>query len=283
MGRRGTGTVVLTLAALLAFAANSLLCRWALRSGAVIDPASFTAIRLASGALVLTLIAGSKGEIVVRAGSWRSAAALFVYAIAFSFAYVSLNTATGALILFGAVQLTMFGVGLRSGERVGLWRTAGIALAVSGLVILLLPDATMPSPLGAALMASAGISWGAYSLRGRGVTNPTTVTAGNFQRALLPALVTSAIFMMTMRVTTRGALLAAISGAVTSGLGYVVWYRALRGHSATSAAVVQLAVPVLAAIAGALLLGETLTLRFIVAALLTLGGIAIASARRDKA
>lgn len=270
--------LLLTLAALLAFAANSLFCRWALRSGVLIDPAAFTAVRIGSGALVLTLLARPKRSL--RAGSWLSAAALFAYAIAFSFAYVRLSTATGALLLFGAVQLTMFGVGLRSGERVDSRQGLGIAIAVSGLIVLLLPDATMPSPLGATLMTSAGIAWGVYSLRGRGVADPASVTAGNFLRASLPALAACAVFAPSMRITPEGALLAVVSGALTSGLGYVVWYRALRAHSATSAAVAQLAVPVFASAGGAVILGEALSLRLLLSGLLTLGGIALTIRRR---
>lgn len=270
-------TLVLTSLALLAFAANSLLCRWALRSGDLIDPTAFTLLRIGSGALALTLLARPRGGMRVRAGSWPSALALFVYAIAFSFAYLRLSTATGALILFGAVQLTMFGMALRAGERVSRWQVVGMGLAVCGLVVLLAPDATMPSPFAAALMASAGIAWGIYSLRGRGVADPTAATAGNFQRALVPALAFGALFVTSMRATPHGVLLATLSGAVTSGLGYVIWYRALRGHSATSAAVSQLAVPVLAAMAGTVILGESLAFRVVIAAVLTLGGIALAT------
>ncbi len=269
-------TAALTALALTAFAANSLLCRMALRADDLIDPVSFTTVRLASGALVLLLLARQP----VRAmfgqwGSWGSALALFAYATGFSLAYVSLNTASGALILFGAVQVTMIVASVRSGERPRPAQWAGLVMAVSGLLYLLLPGAAAPSLGGGLLMTSAGVAWGIYTLRGRGVPNPLAVTASSFLRAVVPTLLVAGLLWSSMHVSARGLALAGLSGAVTSGLGYVVWYQALRGHSATTAAVVQLAVPLLAAAGGVVLLGEAPSVRLAVAGVLTLGGIAL--------
>jgi drug/metabolite transporter (DMT)-like permease len=262
--------VVLTSIAMLAFAGNSLLCRLALQHTGI-DPASFTLIRVASGALVLWLIVRLRGRGL--GGSWASALALFAYAIAFSFAYVSLSAATGALLLFGAVQGTMIGRGLWLGERFGARQTAGLALAVAGLVALLLPGITAPSLAGSALMVSAGIAWGVYSLRGRGAGDPTAVTAGNFVRAVPFALLTSLLFMRSAHIDAAGAVWAIASGALASGLGYAVWYTALKGLSSTRAATVQLSVPAIAAAGGVLLLGEPLTLRLVLASVAILGGV----------
>ena len=271
--------VALTVMALAAFAANSLLCRRAL-GARLIDPAAFTAVRLVSGALVLAALSGLFGA---RAGahpgvggSWRSAAALFVYALAFSWAYVTLDTGTGALVLFGTVQATMIGVGMLGGERPRAGEWLGLATATAGLVYLVSPGLTAPRPLGAACMALAGAAWGAYSLRGRVVADPVRETAGNFVRTVPLAAVAFAFPWGSSGASGEGVLLAAISGAVTSGLGYVIWYRALRELSATTAAIVQLLVPVLAAVGGVLLLAERPTLRLPLAGLLILGGVATA-------
>lgn len=257
--------------ALVGFAANSLLCRAALGAH-LIDAASFTAIRIAAGALVLMLLA--KGE---RAGNWRSAAALFAYAAAFSFAYLRLVTATGALILFATVQATMISVGVARGERPRWLEWLGFAVAIAGLVVLVLPGLQSPDPLGAALMALAGASWGIYSLRGRGATKPLAVTADNFLRAVpMAALLLLAIPFTGGHVEPRGALLAAGSGAIASGVGYTLWYAALPKLTATRAAIVQLSVPVLAAGAGTLVLHEVVTARLAIATALIVGGIALA-------
>jgi drug/metabolite transporter (DMT)-like permease len=282
---RSTPVLVLTALALTAFAANSLLCRMALSVDGVIDPLSFTTIRLLAGTVVLLPLAKrSAGTAVAQVGSWVSALALFGYAIAFSLAYVSLNTASGALILFGGVQITMLLAGILSGERPGWAQWCGLAVAASGLLYFLVPGATAPSLDGGLLMSVAGVAWGVYTQRGRGAAKPLAVTASNFARGVVPALVVSGLFWERANVTGRGVALAALSGAVTSGLGYVIWYRALRSHTATSAAVVQLVVPLLAAGGGVLVLGETPTLRLAVASALTLGGIAITLvAQRPKA
>ncbi|HKQ98508.1 MAG TPA: DMT family transporter [Candidatus Polarisedimenticolia bacterium] len=266
--------------ALVAFATNSWLCRYALRDGAI-DAASFTALRLLSGALLLVPLArtlepatGSRRTLVRPA-----AAALFGYAIAFSLAYLSLDTGVGALIAFGAVQTTMIGVGLATGERPGARQWVGLLLATGGLVYLVAPGVSAPAPVGAALMAVAGISWGVYSLLGRGESRPIAATAANFAGASVAGILCPAVATLLgapLHVTPRGALLAVASGALTSGLGYVAWYAALRSLSATTAAIVQLATPVLVAIGGVLFLGEHPGTRLAPASLLILGGIALA-------
>ena len=272
-------TAVLTLLALAAFAGNSLLARAALRD-TQIDAASFTAIRLASGAAVLWLIVRWRGG-DVRAGSWRSALALFAYAAAFSFAYLSLTAATGALLLFGAVQVTMIGVGLARGERLRPLQWTGFALAFGGLVGLLLPGLTAPPLAGALLMIAAGIAWGAYSLRGRSApADATATTAGNFLRAAPMALALALAALPWARIDAPGTAYALASGALTSGLGYAVWYTALKGLRATTAATVQLSVPVLTALAGVLLLAEPLGTRLLLASAAVLGGIALVIAAR---
>lgn len=268
-------TCALTALAMTAFAANSLLCRFALRE-TDIDPASFTVIRLLAGAAILVLIVRVRGGADVRAaGDWFSAAALFVYALAFSYAYVTLSAGTGALLLFGAVQATMILTGLWHGDRLGAVQTAGLALALGGLVALLLPGATAPAWGGASLMLLAGAAWGVYSLRGRGQHDPIATTAGNFLRAAPLVLLAGVLALPWARFNGEGTLYAMVSGALASGLGYAVWYAALRGLAATSAATVQLSVPVLTAVAGALWLAEPITLRLVLASAATLGGIAL--------
>jgi drug/metabolite transporter (DMT)-like permease len=273
-------TALLTALAMVAFAANSILCRLALQ-GPAIDAASFGSVRLVSGAVALAVIVHLlRGEAKPTQPDWWAAAMLFLYVACFSFAYLYLSAGTGALILFGAVQLTMFLVGLHRGERFRPLAWAGFAMAIAGLAFLLAPGVTAPSPLGAALMAVAGVAWGVYSLRGRGVASPLQATAANFARAVPFALAVSIVFASDFRVSPHGVLLAVASGALTSGIGYVVWYAALRGLAAMSAATVQLSVPVLAAIGGATLLAEEITLRLVVAALATLGGIALVLAQK---
>ncbi|MFN2508505.1 MAG: DMT family transporter [Chthoniobacterales bacterium] len=265
---------ILTLLAMGAFAGNSLLCRAALR-GMAIDAASFTGVRIVSGAVVLWLILRARGHTIKEAGSWWSALALFVYAAAFSFAYLSLSAGTGALLLFAAVQATMILWGLRKRERMHARQVVGLGLAFAGLVLLLLPGLSAPPLGGALLMLSAGVAWGAYSLRGKAAGDPTNATAGNFIRAVPMAIVLSAACIVWAHVGQAGLVYAIISGAITSGLGYVIWYAALPGLKSVSAASVQLSVPVLTAVAGILFLGESLTLRFVVAAVAVLGGIAL--------
>lgn len=275
-------TAALTTLALLAFAGNSILCRMALGSQAI-PPAGFTAVRLGAGAAALWLLVALRtGGVPKHAGQWTSAAALFAYAAAFSFAYVSLGTGTGALILFGAVQLTMILAGLRAGERPVAAEWIGLGLAVSGLVVLVFPGLTAPAPAGAALMAAAGIAWGVYSLRGRGSAEALRNTAGNFLLTVPMAALLLAVAGGTGGWTVRGALLAATSGALASGVGYAIWYTALPSLTATRAALVQLLVPVIAAAGGVALLGEAVPLRLPVAAALVLGGVALAVTSRSR-
>ncbi|HSC46657.1 MAG TPA: DMT family transporter [Gammaproteobacteria bacterium] len=269
----------LTAFAMTAFAANSLLCRLALKDGHA-DPASFTSLRLVSGALVLWLLVGSGGRRRVRGGDWASALALFAYAAAFSYAYISLPAGTGALLLFGAVQATMLLAGLRAGERLSATQGVGLALALFGLVFMLLPGLAAPPLLGAALMLAAGIAWGVYSLRGRKGADPAATTTGNFLRAAPFALAVSVLLLPRLHVDLTGTGYALASGALASGLGYVVWYAALKGLSATRAAVVQLSAPVIAAFGGVLLLGESVTPRLLVASVAILGGVALAVTKR---
>jgi len=269
-------TLLLTVLALTAFAGNSLLCRLALKGNAM-DPASFTAIRLMSGGLVLWAVARSRPGAPPGRGNWVSACALFAYAACFSFAYVSLPTGTGALLLFGAVQALMIGYGLWSGERLRPLQFAGLALAFAGLAGLLLPGVSAPPLAGAALMLLAGMSWGVYSLRGKGAGDPTRVSAGNFLRAA-PLAVALGLFMLLLggsSLDAAGFWLALASGALTSGIGYAVWYTVVPALKATTAASVQLSVPVLAALGGIAFLGEPLTLRLVLASSAILGGIAL--------
>jgi drug/metabolite transporter (DMT)-like permease len=267
-------TIVLTSLAMIAFAGNSLLCRLALRH-TQIDAASFTLVRLVSGAVVLGLVVGLRGGRRPSAGDWPSALALFVYAAGFSFAYVSLPTATGALLLFGAVQITMIGRGLWAGERLRAVQGAGCLLAFGGLVGLLLPGLSAPPLGGAVLMLGAGCAWGVYSLRGKGALDPVAVTAGNFLRAVPMALVVGAFLFKDLSLDRTGVAYAVASGALASGIGYAIWYSALPALKATTAATVQLSVPLIAAIGGIVFLAEPVTLRLALASVAVLGGIAL--------
>lgn len=269
-----TRTLILTTLAMICFAGNSLLCRLALRDTAI-DAASFTAVRLASGALALWAIIGLRDGARSVRGSWASALALFAYAATFSYAYTALTAGTGALILFGAVQASMIGYGLVRGERLGAVQLAGLVLALGGLAGLLLPGLSAPPLSGAALMLVAGVAWGVYSLHGRRAGDATQVTAGNFIRAVPFALALGIAMLPWARIDMAGVAYAVASGALTSGVGYAIWYSALRGMTATSAATVQLSVPVIAAAGGILLLHEALTLRLALASIAILGGIAI--------
>jgi len=274
-------TVILTAAAMIAFAANSLLCRMALGQE-LIDAASFTSIRITSGAVTLGLIVLLRGNWKIPTANWASVAALFCYMVCFSFAYLSLSAGTGALLLFGAVQLTMFVTALRHGERFSFLSWAGLCAAFSGLVYLVAPGVTAPDPLGAALMAVAGIAWGAYSLIGRSATQPLAATLSNFLFSVPLTVALSAVFIANAEVSAAGVLLASASGALASGLGYAIWYAALPGLTAGRAATVQLSVPVIAAIGGIVLLSEQPGLRLIIASGLTIGGIWIVLAQRSR-
>ncbi len=289
---KSTRRFILTSLAMIAFASNSLLCRLALKH-TTIDAATFTFIRILSGAVALWLILEIRTRLRTdkmaslltdgSSGNWPSALALFVYAAAFSFAYVDLSVGTGALLLFGAVQATMILWGFRKGERLDAIQVVGFIAAVIGLVILVFPGLSAPPLIGSILMLGAGVAWGVYSLRGKGVQDPASVTAGNFVRAVPFCAVIWIIFLPWTHVDSAGVSYAVISGAIASGLGYVIWYRALSGSRATSAATVQLSVPVLAAAGGILLLGEPITLRYVFASVAVLGGIALVIWERTHA
>lgn len=275
--------IALTLLAMLAFAGNSLLCRIALRHTGI-DAASFTTTRLASGALMLVLLTRPwRRSRIGTSGNWLSALALFAYAAAFSFAYLSLTAATGALLLFGAVQATMLGHGLWAGERLAAWQFAGLVLAAGGLLGLLLPGLQAPPLPAALLMLGAGVAWGIYSLRGRGAGDPLRVTGGNFLRAAPMAVLLSLVSAGSASLDPLGLAYAFASGALASGIGYALWYAALPSWSATGAATVQLSVPVIAAIGGIVFLGEAASLRLVLAATAILGGIALVILARPSA
>jgi drug/metabolite transporter (DMT)-like permease len=274
-------TFILTAVTMIAFAANSLLCRLALKQTSL-DPASFTTIRIVSGALLLWLVCFSRKSKQEKDGSWLSAGALFVYAIAFSLAYRTLSAGTGALLLFGSVQVTMISCGMRRGERLASPHFAGLALAFGGLVVLLFPGLSAPPLLGSGLMVGAGIAWGIYSIRGRSARNPVGATADNFLRAVPFALAASVASVRSFHLDSLGMVYAILSGAVTSGLGYVIWYTILPKLRAISAATMQLSVPLLTATGGILLLGEPLTLRYMIASATVLGGIALVVTRKVR-
>lgn len=266
---------------MLAFAGNSLLCRSALKNTGI-DAASFTFVRIMSGAVALWVVIRMRQSSSSKAGNWTSALALFVYATAFSFAYLDLSAETGALLLFGAVQATMILWGLRKGERLDVFQVMGFVAAISGLVVLVFPGIAAPPIFASMLMLISGVAWGIYSLRGKTAGDAIAATAGNFLRAVPFAGLIGAIFVGRANVDLTGASYAAFSGAITSGLGYVIWYSALPGLKATSAAAVQLSVPVLAATGGILLLSEPITIRYLVASIAILGGIALVVFEKNR-
>lgn len=270
-----------TAFALVAFAFNSILCRLALRTDEI-DAVGFTAIRLVSGAVALITISYffSKNRKQGTRGNWFSAFFLFAYAICFSFAYVGLTAGTGALILFGCVQLTMIVAALLKGDRPKPLEWLGLSIALGGLVYLVFPGLASPPFWSSSLMAAAGISWGFYTLRGKGSGDPLRDTTGNFVRSVPMIVLASVPFLSAIHLSNRGILLAVLSGVAASGIGYTVWYAALKHHTATRAAVLQLAVPVLAAWAGVIFLSEAATARLLIAAALILGGIALTIFRR---
>jgi drug/metabolite transporter (DMT)-like permease len=274
---------VLTAGAMVAFAANSVLCRLALRPG-LIDPVSFLSIRLVSGAAILLLVTRLTARPrAAGAGSWLAAAVLMLYGVPFSFAYHGLSAAMGALILFGCVQLTMLLAALRAGERPTPLQWLGLGLALGGLVYLVLPGIAASPLVSAALMAVAGVGWGLYSLLGRGARDPLAQTTGAFVRCVPLTLALSAVLASRAHARWEGVALAVASGAIASGLGYVVWYAALRGLTTTRAAVVQLSVPIVAALGGVLLLAEQISVRLLLSSVLVLGGIALTIVTRAPA
>jgi drug/metabolite transporter (DMT)-like permease len=275
--------VLYTSFALVAFAFNSILCRLALGAEAI-DAASFTAVRLISGAIVLFSINSFSGkkETKTSGGNWLSAFFLFGYAICFSLAYVNLTTATGALILFGSVQTTMIGAALVKGERPQMTEWLGLFLALGGLVYLVFPGLSAPPLRSSALMTLAGIAWGFYTLRGRGSVNPLADTTGNFLRSVPMIILFALPFVYQIHLSPKGIIYAVLSGAMASGIGYSIWYAALQYHTATRAAVLQLSVPALAAIGGVIFLSEIISARLLLASGLILGGIALAILGKAK-
>ena len=265
-------TILLTTAAMLAFAANSILCRMALGQG-LIDPASFTSIRIIAGAVTLGLLVALTKRKTTLPRQWSAIAALFGYMVFFSFAYISLNAGTGALLLFGSVQLTMFVAAIRSGERFSALSWIGLAAAFGGLVYLVAPGVTAPEPVGALLMVLSGIAWGVYSLVGRSSSSPLPSTAANFVYCIPLTIALSALFVQSASVSLPGTVLAIASGSIASGIGYAIWYSVLPQLTTGRAATVQLSVPIIAAVGGVLLLSEPATVRLVVASGLTLGGI----------
>lgn len=275
--------IIYTSVAMLAFAGNSIICRLALRDGAI-DPATFTSIRLLAGAMALLLIftVARRNTTFRSHGSWRSAFTLFLYAVTFSFAYISLNAGTGALILFAFVQATMIAMGLWSGDRPSGMEWLGWLLAFAGVIWLVLPGVEAPPAGGALLMALSGIAWGIYSIRGRKESDALGSTTTNFLMSTVFVIALVAMTFADADISTRGVLLAVTSGALTSGIGYVIWYTALDYLSAMQAAMVQLTVPAIAAAGGVLLLAEPVSMRLIVSSVLILGGISIAVVRKAK-
>lgn len=277
--------VALTSLAMIAFAGNSLLCRLALKQ-TNIDASSFTTIRLLSGAITLWLVIRASGfaskGMSTDKGNWLSASVLFMYAVCFSFAYVSLPTAIGALLLFGAVQTTMISYGIWTGESLGGRQILGLILALGGLIALLVPGQLAPPIYASMLMVGAGIAWGVYSLLGKGAGNPTLVTAGNFQRAALLALAVSTFMWKDISLDNDGFLYAVISGAMASAIGYAIWYTALPALSATNSAIVQLSVPVIAALGGIVFLGEPISLNLVLASSSILSGIALVTLMKKQ-
>ena len=269
-------TVLLTTIAMVAFAGNSLLCRAALKQ-TEIDAASFTSIRLLSGVTILWLLVSLRSKKASNdgQGNWLSAIALFIYAAGFSFAYISLEAGTGALLLFGAVQATMIGYGFYTGERLNKLQSAGLLLAFVGITVLMLPGLSAPPLLGSLVMLVAGIAWGVYSIRGKGAGDPTIISAGNFLRTIPFVVVLTVVTLSNQSLDIAGGWYAVASGALASGLGYAIWYSVLPSLKSTTASTVQLSVPVIAAVAGIIFLSEPVTLRFALASIALLGGIAL--------
>jgi len=273
---------LLVALAMSAFAGNSILCRLALK-GTATDPASFTVVRIVTGAAMLALLLRLRGrERPWAAGSWAGAAALSLYAVAFSFAYVRLRAGSGALLLFGAVQSSLLGYGLWRGERLSALALCGFATSIAGLLLLLLPGSTAPHPGSALVMLCAGAAWAWYTVLGRSGADALRTTAGSFLRAVPIVVAVAVPFLPALRIDASGALCAAISGAVASGVGYTIWYQAVPHLSALRASAVQLCVPVLSAVAGVVLLAEPLTLRLGVASITALGGIGLVLAARER-
>jgi drug/metabolite transporter (DMT)-like permease len=273
--------VLLTTLAMLAFAGNSILGRLALKTTSI-DPATYMSLRLVSAAGMLMLILRLRPTPTPVAGNWPSALALFAYAVGFSLSYMDLSAGTGALLLFAAVQITMIGLSLWRGDKMSPLQILGIVIAFAGLVILLLPNVDTPPLTASALMIGAGVAWGIYSLRGRGAGDPTAVTAGNFLRTVPMAVIFSVLMISHMQISSTGVIYALLSGAITSGLGYAIWYAALPLLKPIQASIVQLSVPIIASFGGVLFIGEGLTLRLVLTATAVLGGILLVMVERGR-
>ena len=277
-------TILFTAFALIAFAANSVFNRLALGSNAI-DASSYVGIRLVSGAATLWLLNilskgafnfGDKPFLDNLKPSFLSAFYLFAYGIAFSFAYRSLNSGMGAFILFGTVQTTMLLMAVLKGDRPHMSEWFGLVVALGGLVYLVFPGLSAPDPLGAVLMLIAGVAWAFYTLRGRGVKDPLETTALNFICSVPMVLAVNLFMMQQIHFSTEGVVYALISGAVTSGMGYAIWYTALRGLTTTQAALLQLLVPILAALGGVIFLSENITMRLVSAGAMIIAGVLLA-------
>ena len=275
--------ILLTIFALVAFAFNSILCRLAL-GNETIDAVGFTTIRLASGAITLSIISVilNRKQTDFKRGNWLSAFFLFAYAVCFSFAYLKLTTATGALILFGSVQMTMICLALIKGERPKALEWLGLFLAFGGLIYLVFPGLSAPPFAYSILMMFAGIAWGFYTLRGKGSEKPLADTTGNFIRTAPMILLVCLLFLSDIQISSKGTIFAVLSGAIASGIGYSVWYAVLKHHTATRAAILQLSVPAIASVGGVIFLAENLSFRIILASGLILGGIGLAIIAKRK-
>ena len=276
-------TMLLTFLALVAFAANSVLCRLALNDN-IIDAASFTSIRLLSGAIFLLFLVyvKTKKTLAMKAGTWKNAFYLFIYAVAFSYAYISLDTGAGALILFGSVQTTMIIFNFMKGQKLSIFEWAGLIVALSGLLVLLLPGASAPSLSGFIIMTLSGIAWGLYTLAGRGATSPVANTASNFVRTIPFILVLTIFTFDSTQTSNEGIMLAILSGAIMSGLGYAIWYSALTHLSITQASTLQLIVPIMAAFGGVIFLNELITTQLVISSALVLGGVLVVTLCKPK-
>lgn len=281
--------IFLTSVTMIAFGSNSIFARLALSEGPLgaqsIDPANYTMLRLLSGAIMLAIMVNWSGrprQNPPHKGNLLSAIALFVYAVTLSFSYTNIDTGLGALVLFACVQATMIGWSIFKGDRPRVIEILGNIIALIAFVWLVSPGLSAPDPVATFLMAMSGIAWGVYSLRGRNEPDPLAATAGNFILCVIPALCLTILFWADMHITLFGALMAILSGAVTSGIGYALWYRVLKQISATRAAIVQLTVPVIAGIGGVIFVSEDWTIRFTIASSLILGGVAMAILAKQR-
>jgi drug/metabolite transporter (DMT)-like permease len=279
--------ILITLLSLLAFAANSVITRFALQETSI-DETSFIMLRVVSGAIFLWLyLSFKKNNKAYKAGTWLAAFSLFIYAVSFTYGYGLIAAGTGALLLFGSVQITMTIAGYREGERLNVIQITGFVLALIGLVILMLPGISSPSIMGALLMCISGVAWSIYTLQGRGASSPAASTAGNFIKAAPMAILLWTIVYLsssdTINLARDGVIYALLSGIITSGIGYIIWYSVLPELKATQAAIVQLSVPLLVTLAGALLLNETITMRVILAsATILLGTVLVLTFKKKR-